>query len=446
MANYDTPGTTRPNTTMRYLRRRWVHNPTTERFLFAAGIECSYPTVPTPDGGRRREDQLEKTRHYQHWREDLQLTKDLGIRYLRYGPPYYRIHTAPGKYDWSFTDEVLPEMQKLNIVPIMDLCHFGVPDWIGDFQNPDFPRHFAEYARAFAERYPWVWCYTPINEMYIAAEFSAYYGWWNEALASHKAFVTALKHIVRASIEAMLQIIEVRPMVLFVLAESSEHTHSDDPALVDRAEMFNERRFLSLDLTCGRLVDSGMYTYLRDNGMTEDEYSFFLKHNLQEHFIMGHDYYTSNEHLLVEEDRRVFGGDVFGYYVLGRKYYERYNLPVMHTETNTSEPDAERWLWRTWTNIQQLRQDGVPLCGMTWYALVHQVDWNTALREDNGDIVKSGLYDLDRNITAVGRAYQKLIRLWKETPLLPHGPLTVVGDWGAPFREPPGLQEAEHGH
>ncbi|MEJ7684475.1 MAG: hypothetical protein WKG06_42840 [Segetibacter sp.] len=30
-------------------------------------------------------------------------------------------------------------MHELKIIPIVDLCHFGVPDWIGNFQNPEFP-------------------------------------------------------------------------------------------------------------------------------------------------------------------------------------------------------------------------------------------------------------------------------------------------------------------
>ena len=51
---------------------------------------------------------------------------------------------------------VMAEMRKLGIVPIIDLLHFGLPDWLGDFQNPDWPNYFAEYARTFAERYPWV--------------------------------------------------------------------------------------------------------------------------------------------------------------------------------------------------------------------------------------------------------------------------------------------------
>ena len=44
-------------------------------------------------------------------------------------------------------------MLRRNIAPIVDLCHFGVPDWLGNFQNPDFPALFAQYAKAFAQRF-----------------------------------------------------------------------------------------------------------------------------------------------------------------------------------------------------------------------------------------------------------------------------------------------------
>ena len=89
---------------------------------------------------------------------------------------------ATGRYDWSFADETFGVLKTLDIVPIVDLCHFGVPDWIGNFQNPDFPALFAEYASAFAQRFPWVQLYTPVNEMFVCATFSAAYGWWNEQL------------------------------------------------------------------------------------------------------------------------------------------------------------------------------------------------------------------------------------------------------------------------
>jgi beta-glucosidase len=191
--------------------------------------------------------------------------------------------------------------------------------------------------------------------------------------------------------------------------------------------MFNERRFLSLDLTCGGKVSAGMHAYLLDHGMSEGEFMFFLEHDLREHVVIGHDYYRTNEHLLVEHEIRKASGDILGYYALARQYHERYHLPIMHTETNFHEPEAVEWLWQTWTNIQQLRRDGIPLCGMTWYSLTDQIDWDTALREKNNRVNSLGLYDLDRKIRPVGRAYQTLISQWSETSLLPNGPLTLVG-------------------
>ena len=159
------------------------------QFMFATGIENSYPTIEV--GGKKlRVDEMERAGHYRRWRDDFRLVKELGIEYLRYGPPYYQVHTGPGKYDWAFTDETFDELVDLGIVPIVDLCHFGVPDWIGDFQNPDWPPLFAEYAKAFAARYPWVKYYTPVNEIFVVATFSAQYGWWNECLSSDRAFVT----------------------------------------------------------------------------------------------------------------------------------------------------------------------------------------------------------------------------------------------------------------
>jgi hypothetical protein len=69
---------------------------------------------------------------------------------------------------------------------------------------------------------------------------------------------------------------EARPDAIFIQSESSEYFHADSPAAIGPAEMMNSRRFLSLDLNYGRRVDSEMYEYLLENGMTKEEYHFFL--------------------------------------------------------------------------------------------------------------------------------------------------------------------------
>src|SRR3954447_5017927 len=252
--------------------------------MFATGIENSIPKI---NNGRTRVDQMEACGHYRHWRLDFDCVEELGLNFLRYGPPIHTTYLGPGRYDWSFADITLLDLKRRDIVPIVDLCHFGVPDWIGDFQNPDFPQLFALYAGAFAERYPWVQLYTPVNEMFVCAVFSARWGWWNEQLKSDRAFVTALKHIAKANVLAMHAILAARADAMFVQSESSEYFHADSPQAIARAERFNAERFLALDLNYGHDVDARTYRFLLANGMTADEYSFFLENHLRRHCIMG---------------------------------------------------------------------------------------------------------------------------------------------------------------
>ncbi|HEY0868654.1 MAG TPA: family 1 glycosylhydrolase [Fimbriimonas sp.] len=384
------------------------------RFMFATGIENSYPTI-TVNGCKKRIDQMEKCRHYECWEEDFHLVKnDLGCDFLRYGPPYYKVHLSPGRYDWEFTDMAFGRLRGLRITPIVDLCHFGVPDWIGDFQNPDFPYLFAEYARAFAERFPWCRLYTPINEIFITAQFSAGWGWWNEQKSSDPAFVTALKHLCKANVMAMHAILEVQPDATFIQSESSEYFHAQNPSCQDRAYFLNHRRFLSLDLTYGREVNARMYEYLLDNGMTRTEYQWFRDNQVKAFCVMGTDYYMTNEHLVCAGEDVDPAGEIFGYYVITKQYYDRYRLPVMHTETNYVASDSEHWLRKEWAQMVRLRLDGVPIVGFTWYSLTDQIDWDTGLREENNRVHTVGLYDLDRKIRPVGTAYKHIIRDWED--------------------------------
>lgn len=385
-----------------------------DQFMFATGIENSYPTIQLPNGSTKRVDEMEKTDHYARWSEDFELVRSMEITHLRYGPSYYKTHLGPGKYDWNFSDLTFKKLEELRITPIVDLCHFGVPDWIGNFQNPDFPAYFAEYAYAFAARFPHLQYYTPINEIFITATFSGLYGWWNERLKSETAFVTAIKHCCKANVMAMQAILKVQPNAIFIQSESSEFFHPSYPDAQKIANFKNEKRFLSLDLTYGYPLTATMYEYLLSNGMTSHEYHWFEENQVNARCIMGNDYYVTNEHVVFPDGRTEAAGEIFGYYVITKQYYSRYRLPIMHTETNITVPDSVNWLYKEWANVHQLKRDGIPIVGFTWYSLLHQVDWDSALRNDAGNINELGLYDLNRQVMPVGKAYKKLIQQWRD--------------------------------
>lgn len=407
-------------------------------FMFATGIENSVPKI---QNGRHRVDEMEKCGFYKYWRKDFDLVQEQGIQFLRFGPPIHTTWLGDGHYDWSFADETFADLKRRDIVPIVDLCHFGVPDWIGDFQNPDFPALFAKYARAFAERFPWVQLYTPVNEMYVCALFSARNGWWNEQQSSDRGFVKALKHLVKANVLASREILAVRADAIFIQSESAEYYHPDNPAAIAPAEAMNLERFLSLDFNYGHVVDATMYSYLLDNGMTEEEYLFFTDTSLRHHCIVGSDYYSTNEHRVASDGTARPSGEVLGYGEIAREYYERYRLPIMHTETNLRDgsggADDANWLWRQWESLFHVRNAGLPTVGFTWYSLTDQIDWDTALREENGHVNPVGLFDLDRKIRPVGEAYKQLISEWQyvlpATSVCLTVPIVMPSESGEPF-------------
>ena len=386
-----------------------------ERFMFATGIECSNPTIAN---GRIRRDLLAECGHYTHWRRDLQLVQDMGLRFLRYGLPYHLVHLGPGRYDWSFADPVMAEMRRLGIEPILDLLHFGVPDWIGDFQNPALPLHFAEYAAAVAARYPWVRYWTPVNEIYVSARMSTLDGLWNEQIRTERAFVTALKHLTAASKLACAEITRVRPDAVIVHSESAEIVHEARMLPTAGITLANRQRFLALDLLFAKPPGAEMTGYLRDNGLSAAEHAWFMQGEPAGHQIVGADYYGRNEHIVTPAGRRLAMEDVMGWYLIARDYLERYGKPLMHTETNVFDPmAAPGWLWKQWISILRMRQDGMPVIGFTWYSLVDQVDWDIGLRERRGTVNGCGLYAMDRTPNPVAAEYRALIEEFGSLPL-----------------------------
>ena len=81
--------------------------------MFATGIENSIPTI---NQGKTRVDQMEVCGHYEHWREDFDAVQELGIHYLRYGPPLHRTFLGPNQYDWDFADKTFGELKRQTVV------------------------------------------------------------------------------------------------------------------------------------------------------------------------------------------------------------------------------------------------------------------------------------------------------------------------------------------
>jgi beta-glucosidase len=391
-------------------------------FLFATGIENSYPTI----AGGVRIDQMEKCGHYARWEEDFALVRDAGLNALRYGPPYYRVHVAPDRYDWELADAPMQRLRELDITVIADLCHFGVPSWLGGFQDPAFPVLFAAYAGAFARRYPWVRHFTPVNEIFVCASFSALRGWWNECEANDTAFVRAMRNLCMANELAVEAILAERPDAIFVQGESIEHFHAAGRAATAEADRWNAFKHLSLDLTTGHELTPGMARFLNEHGVSSNDLSFFRERRAVGQRWLGADYYPTCEHRIASTGRSTTSGSPLGFRRLAMQYYQRYRLPIFYCETNRVSDLAVRWLDEQWAELMGVRNAGIPVMGFTWYSLTDQIDWQHALRVERNDLHPVGLYDLDRRVRPVGVRYRELVAQWRPALAGDTRQLTVV--------------------
>ena len=104
--------------------------------MFATGIENSIPTI---NNGRTRVDQMEACGHYERWREDFDCVQEIGIQFLRYGPPLHRTFLGPGKYDWEFADITFADLQAARHHPDRRPVPFRRARLDRQFPEPGFP-------------------------------------------------------------------------------------------------------------------------------------------------------------------------------------------------------------------------------------------------------------------------------------------------------------------
>ena len=143
-------------------------------------------------------------------------------------------------------------LRERGIKVIGGLLHHGSGPKYTDLLDPDFPRKLADYAARVAERYPWIEMWTPVNEPLTTARFSGLYGHWYPHGRDYPTFLRALVNQCKGTLEAMRAIRRAIPGARLVQTEDLGKTFSTAPLRYQAAHE-NERRWLSLDLLCGRV-------------------------------------------------------------------------------------------------------------------------------------------------------------------------------------------------
>lgn len=394
--------------------------PRPAEFLWASGIEDTF--VPQTRPGHRALDEYQLMGHYEHWREDLALGRELGLQSMRWGVPWYRVEPLPGEFDWSWTDQVIPYLvEDLKITPILDLMHYGCPFWLRrEFASDEYPQAVAAYAKAFAERYKGLvrW-YTPLNEPIVNALFCGKKGLWPPYLRGDAGYIRVMLQLVRGIQRTVEALKEVDPGAVTVHVEATGLARAAREDLQVLAVEDQRRGFLCYDLLTGRVdAEHPLFTWLLRNGAGPDEIRNIGRAAIPLD-VIGLNFYPQWSTQQVSVNRkgrleyRAVEQDGAGFVHLIEDYYKRYNVPIMVTETSAkgAVDVRSRWLTASVAAIRQLREEGVPVLGYTWFPLFTMIDWRYRYGKKPLDhyLLDLGLYTL---------APEGSERRWEETPLV----------------------------
>lgn len=365
------------------------------------GIECTVNRI-----GDTYQDQLHRNGHH-HRVGDLEAVAALGLQTLRYPLIWERCAPdQPDQLDWRWSDERLAELRRLRIQPIVGLIHHGCGPRYATFDQPAFEHELPRFARAVAERYPWVNAYTPVNEPLTTARFAGLYGHWYPHTTHDRMFADILLRQCRATARAMREIRAVNPDAQLIQTDDLGYIHGS-PLLRYQTDFENSRRWVTWDLLSGQVQPGHpMWEYFRYVGVPEADLWAFAENPCPPSVIGVNHYLTSERYLDADVHRypphryshngrhtyvdteivRAAPEQRIGLAGLLMQAWERYRLPLAVTEVHLgcTVDEQLRYLWDFWCEANAARQQGADVRAITTWALFGSYDWNSLLtRCDN---------------------------------------------------------------
>jgi beta-glucosidase len=376
-----------------------------DAFWWSTGIEDTFITAPHPSTGRTL-DEYELTGHYDRWQEDLGLIAELGVSCARYGVPWHRIQPQSNMWHWQFADQTLERLLSLGIAPQVDLVHYGLPPWIENaFLHPDYPKYVSEYAARLAERFRGrITWYTPLNEPRITGWYCGRLGWWPPFRRSWDGFVALMLAIARGIVETVKALESIDPEIVTYHVDATDLFDTDDPVLEEEAQRRQEIVFLALDMISGRINERHpLRSWLQNHGASEADFDYFQSNAVDLHVIGMNLYPMFTQKKLLRDASGRFrirmpyaAGDLVTR--LGQLYHQRYGVPLFISETASMGSLRRRlaWLDQSVRAVCQLRQEGVPLVGYTWWPMFALVTWayRQGRRPVTEHLAQMGLWDI----------------------------------------------------
>ncbi len=342
--------------------------------------------------------------------------KNIGIHMVREGLAWSQIDVGNGVYNFSRFIPMMKMAQQKEITVIWDLNHFDYPTELNPFSDA-FVSRFAEYSKRaweiFRQYTDGPLAIIPINEISFMAWIGADRGWWAPFKRGPANGFKFKKQLVRAALAAMKGIRRLDSDVIFIHSDPfMRRLAISKQNKVDSAvDTFNNViRFEAWDMLSGK-------TYPELGGSPD-----YLP-------VIGVNYYFHNqEHVWLEKRKLKFNAmdwdspDRVPLVDMLRLIQDRYQVPILITETGSFGDQRQAWWQRTLTELEQAQKQGIDVRGVCAYPILDRPE------DINYLFPNSGLWDFDGGDSQLTRRpenkslelIKKFIQRHKKPPLGKH--------------------------
>ena len=342
--------------------------------------------------------------HYHHWKEDVALMKEMGLKSYRFSVSWPRIMPEKGKVNekgLAFYRDLIHELKANGIEPLVTLYHWDMPVWVdkeGGWKSPKIIGLYLEYVKAVVDAFSGdVRYWMTFNEPQVFIMMGYVMGSFAPFRHDVFTFKKHLRHMLLAHGKAVKLIrkrAKIPPKIGLAMAATTYIPADDTPeALADaRTKSFEGRVGEGSNALYADPICLGKASPMLRRKLSAEDLKIISE---PMDFIGVNVYQPSNP--LIDREKYNAGAmpkNSLGWVIDGRclywtirHYWDRYHLPVMVTENGMAgndvvsedgkchDPERVHFLHEFLPGVKRAVEEGIPVLGYQHWSVMDNFEW-----------------------------------------------------------------------